>query len=151
MDRTLFQNHHLERFVDAQADTYGTALAEIRSGKKQSHWMWFIFPQLLGLGKSEYARIYGIRDRNEAEAYLQHPLLGPRLHEICLALLELDGSDALAIFGSPDNLKLQSAMTLFLSVPSNYFDVFQQVLDKFFSGVMDEKTIDILDSDLSAG
>ena len=143
--------YDLGRFVNAQQVNYANALSEIRSGKKHSHWMWYVFPQIAGLGNSEYAKLYAIRDRNEAEAYLQHPLLGARLHEICLALLQLEQSDALLIFGSPDNLKLKSSMTLFTSVPGEDNAVFKQVLDKFFSGKMDTRTLEILDNDLSAG
>ena len=143
--------YNLGRFVNAQQVNYADALSEIRSGKKHSHWMWYVFPQIAGLGNSEYAKLYAIRDRNEAEAYLQHPLLGARLHEICLALLQLEQSDALLIFGSPDNLKLKSSMTLFASVPGNDNAVFKQVLDKFFAGQMDTRTLEILDNDLSAG
>jgi uncharacterized protein (DUF1810 family) len=143
--------YNLGRFVNAQQVNYADALSEIRSGKKHSHWMWYVFPQIAGLGNSEYAKLYAIRDRNEAEAYLQHPLLGARLHEICLSLLQLEQSDALLIFGSPDNLKLKSSMTLFASVPGNDNAVFKQVLDKFFAGQMDTRTLEILDNDLSAG
>lgn len=143
--------YNLERFVEAQANTYETALREIRSGKKRSHWMWFIFPQMKGLGNSEFARFYAISSRNEAEAYLQHPLLGARLHEICLALLGLPEADALAIFGSPDNMKLHSCMTLFASVPGVDLGNFKKVIDKFFEGKMDGKTLRLLDDDLSAG
>jgi uncharacterized protein (DUF1810 family) len=152
MENTSQQNiPDLTRFVDAQATSYAVALAEIKNGKKRTHWMWYIFPQLVGLGQSEYSRLYGIRNLNEAEAYLQHPVLGPRLREISHVLLQLPVSDAHTIFGSPDHKKLQSSMTLFTSVPGNHPDIFKQVLDKFFEGKMDTKTIGILENDLSAG
>jgi uncharacterized protein (DUF1810 family) len=107
MENTRQQNTpDLKRFVDAQATSYDVALSEIKNGKKRTHWMWYIFPQLAGLGQSEYSRLYGIRNRNEAEAYLQHPVLGPRLREISNALLQLPVSDAHSIFGSPDHKKL---------------------------------------------
>ncbi|WP_242478790.1 DUF1810 domain-containing protein [Hymenobacter lapidiphilus] len=108
---------NLQRFLDAQESTYPTALTEIRNGRKRSHWMWFIFPQLQGLGFSETARFYGLHDAAEAAAYLVHPVLGKRLVEICEALLKLDSSDATRIFGSPDDMKLRSSMTLFGAVP----------------------------------
>ena len=103
----------LERFVEAQADTYAAALAELAAGEKQTHWMWFIFPQLRGLGSSQTANFYGIDDRDEATAYLNHNLLGPRLIACCEALLTHKDKTAHAIFGSPDDLKLRSSMTLF--------------------------------------
>src|ERR1700733_8570702 len=100
----------LERFVKAQERDYAVALSEIKSGRKCSHWMWYIFPQVAGLGFSEMSRYYGIKDLHEAAEYLAHPLLGKRLMEIASALLELPGNDATAIFGSPDDLKLHSSM-----------------------------------------
>ena len=148
---SLSDTFNLERFITAQRENYTNALAEIRSGKKHSHWMWYVFPQIAGLGNSNYAKLYAIRNRNEAEAYLQHPLLGARLLEICLALLQLKESDALLVFGSPDNLKLKSSMTLFASVPGKDNAVFKQVLNKFFAEQMDSRTLEILDDDLSAG
>jgi uncharacterized protein (DUF1810 family) len=141
----------LNRFIIAQASTYDIALSEIISGKKRTHWMWYIFPQLRGLGQSRFAQLYGIRDRNEAEAYLEHPVLGVRLCDISQALLQLKLSDAHAVFGSPDDKKLQSSMTLFSSVPSRCHDIFKQVLDKFFQGKTDHTTVEILDNDLSSG
>lgn len=133
----------LTRFLDAQASTYPTALAEIRAGRKRSHWMWFIFPQVQGLGLSETARFYAIHDMREAEAYARHPVLGPRLVEISTALLGLASRDAHAIVGSPDDLKLRSSMTLFAAVPGAGL-VFGAVLDKFFGGQRDEKTLRII-------
>ncbi len=139
------QSYDLARFVKAQAGPFGydRALAEIRAGRKQSHWMWYIFPQLAGLGRSETARYYGIRDLSEAAAYLAHPLLGPRLREISAALLELESSDALAVMGSPDHLKLHSCMTLFLAADPAA-EVFRQVLDKFYQGRPDGRTLGLL-------
>ena len=133
----------LTRFLDAQASTYQTALAEISAGRKRSHWMWFIFPQVQGLGLSETARFYAIQDLREAEAYARHPVLGPRLVEISTALLGLPSSDAHAIMGSPDDLKLRSSMTLFAAVPGAE-PVFRAVLAKFFGGHSDEKTLRII-------
>jgi len=124
----------LARFTEAQKDgVYERALAEIRGGRKRSHWMWFIFPQLKGLGFSPTAQYYGIRDLAEAKAYLAAPLLGRRLREITEALLRLDISDPHQVFGSPDDLKLRSSMTLFsLAAPDDA--VFGKVLDKFYAG-----------------
>ncbi len=133
----------LERFLKAQKETYDTALQEIRSGKKTSHWMWFIFPQIAGLGFSETSRYYAIKDVAEAQEFLLHPILGNRLFEITNALLMLPGNDALTIFGSPDNLKLKSCMTLFSQLPQA--DVlFQKILDKFFNGEKDSQTIHLM-------
>lgn len=139
------QNYDLARFVTAQNGFFGydRALAEIRAGRKQSHWMWYIFPQLTGLGRSETARFYGIRDLGEAVAYLAHPVLGPRLREISAALLELESCDALAVMGSPDHFKLRSCMTLFLAADPTA-EVFQHVLDKFYQGRPDGRTLGLL-------
>src|SRR5687767_9070413 len=121
-------NHNLKRFTDAQEGSYETALAEIKKGWKQSHWMWYIFPQIKGLGYSETAKFYAINSLSEAEAYLEHPVLGKRLIEISGELLKLESNDANHILGSPDDLKLKSSMTLFSALP-NSGPVFQQVLD----------------------
>ncbi|MET4105932.1 DUF1810 domain-containing protein [Hymenobacter sp. UYP22] len=137
------QPSNLQRFLDAQQRDYATALAEIRGGRKRSHWMWYIFPQVQGLGYSETARFYAIQSQQEAEAYLQHPVLGPRLIEISEALARLESNDATRIMGSPDDVKLKSSMTLFAALKGTS-PVFQRVLDKFFSGVSDEKTLQIL-------
>ena len=145
----------LERFVKAQQYDYDTALREIRGGRKRSHWMWYIFPQLKGLGYSSTSQYYGIRDLEEAKAYLQHPVLGPRLVEISEARLTLDTDDAGAVMGYPDNLKLHSCMTLFelaafdLSAPELYLSapelyVFSRVLEKFFAGHQDRRTRELL-------
>lgn len=133
----------LKRFLDAQANDYERALAEIGRGRKQSHWMWYVFPQIAGLGRSETARFYSIRDKREAEDYLAHPVLGARLVEISNALLEIEGKTANQIFGSPDDLKLKSSMTLFNSLDGAP-TVFRQVLDKFFDGAKDWKTLDLI-------
>lgn len=133
----------IERFLKAQASDYDTALAEIRAGHKRSHWIWYIFPQLEGLGHSMTAEYYGISGMEEAREYLAHPVLRQRLVEISKALLELPVNDAYEVMGSPDNLKLRSSMTLFaLADPS--CSVFQQVLDKFFDGKRDGKTEELL-------
>ena len=134
---------NLNRFVEAQASSYPAALSEMRNGRKRSHWMWFIFPQIQGLGLSDTARFYAIKDLREAEDYARHPVLGPRLVEISTALLELQSNDALAIMGSPDDLKLKSSMTLFAAVP-DADPVFRAVLEKFFGGAQDEKTLRII-------
>ena len=136
-------NLNLSRFIDAQADDYVQALTEIRNGQKQSHWMWYIFPQLAGLGFSEMARFYAIRDINEARDYLANPVLGSRLVEISTALLHVEGRNARQIMGSPDALKLRSCMTLFSLVPGADA-VFQEALDKFFAGSPDPKTLTLL-------
>ena len=134
----------LERFIDAQSATYDTALSEIKNGKKQGHWMWFIFPQIKGLGFSETSKYYAIKDIDEAKEFLKHPVLGKRLTVIANELLKLDVNDATKIFGSPDDIKLKSSMTLFSSLPGTS-SVFQQVLDKYFKGIKDLKTLQLLD------
>ncbi|HQV79058.1 MAG TPA: DUF1810 domain-containing protein [Chitinophagales bacterium] len=129
----------LSRFVEAQKDDFTIALNEIKSGRKISHWMWYIFPQIAGLGKSSTSIYFSIKNIQEAEAYLMHPILGIRLVEISTALLKLATQNPIQIFGNIDAMKLQSSMTLFaLLNPTN--PVFQQVLDKYFAGKMDEKT-----------
>jgi len=136
----------LERFISAQEQQYAAALAEIRRGKKQSHWIWYIFPQIAGLGYSETSRFYAITDVAEARAYLQHPVLGSRLKEISGALLHVKGKTANQIFGSPDDMKLQSSMTLFAALP-NTDPVFQQVLDTYFDGAPDQATLRLIETD----
>ncbi|WP_210464265.1 DUF1810 domain-containing protein [Rufibacter roseolus] len=133
----------LQRFLSAQEEDYEVALSEIRKGRKQSHWMWYIFPQIRGLGFSETSNFYGIKDLKEAEAYLKHPVLGSRLVQICEALLKLEENNAHRIFGSPDDLKLKSSMTLFAALPDTN-PVFREVLQKFFHGKQDEKTLQLL-------
>lgn len=133
----------LQRFIDAQAGDYADALAEIKHGRKRSHWMWYVFPQLQGLGFSEMSKRYAIKNLDEAEAYINHPVLGQRLIEICTELLNLETNNAHEVFGSPDDLKLRSSMTLFASLPDAY-PVFKSVLDKFFGGAMDKATLHML-------
>jgi uncharacterized protein (DUF1810 family) len=135
--------HNLNRFVQAQADDYEQALAEIRSGRKQSHWMWYIFPQFDGLGFSSTAKRYAIKSVAEAQAYLGHPVLGPRLRECAEAVLSVEGRSALEIFGSPDDLKLRSCATLFAYV-SPTGSVFHRLLDKYYQGERDSKTLSLL-------
>src|SRR4051812_38972224 len=135
--------HDLKRFVDAQAGDYEQALAEIKGGRKRSHWIWYIFPQFDGLGSSSMSKRYAIKSLDEAKAYLAHPVLGPRLVEICEAALALDGKSAYEVFGSPDDMKLKSCATLFASV-SPPDSVFAQLLDKYFEGERDAKTLRLL-------
>jgi uncharacterized protein (DUF1810 family) len=136
---------NLQRFIIAQETDYPVALAEVKRGRKQSHWMWYIFPQIQGLGYSETSRFYAIKDLAEAEAYVQHPVLGKRLIQICEALLLVTSNNATAIFGNPDDLKLKSSMTLF-SLVNNTPPVFKKVLDKFFQGTQDLKTRQIVEN-----
>ena len=133
----------LDRCLKAQERTYPSALREIRAGRKESHWMWFIFPQMRGLGMSNMAYFYGIADRTEAEAYLAHPVLSARLCEITEALLALDESDPNVIFGGIDALKLCSSMTLFAAF-SEDGSVFHRALAKFYGGCADPKTLELL-------
>ena len=135
--------YDLERFYEAQEYDYETALSEIRNGRKESHWMWYIFPQVSGLGRSTMAEYYAIRSREEAKAYIEDPILGKRLIEISWALLQVDSDDAEEVMGWPDNLKLRSCMTLFAEVAPEQ-PVFRSVLEKFYDGEMDGKTLDIL-------
>ena len=133
----------LDRFLDAQAHSYEAALAEIRRGRKMSHWMWYVFPQLEGLGRSSTAAYYGIRGMDEAEAYMRHPVLRMRLLDISSALAGLGGSDPAAVFGPVDAMKLRSCMTLFaLAAPDE--PVFRKVLDRYFGGEPDGRTLEIL-------
>lgn len=134
---------NLERFVTAQQNIYEVALSELRAGLKRSHWMWFIFPQLRGLGRSEAARFYAISGRAEAEAYLTHPMLGPRLDECTTAMLQHTDLSAHDIFGSPDDLKFRSSMTLFGAVAGRD-SPFQAALDMFYAGARDESTLRLL-------
>ena len=133
----------LNRFVSAQDGVYERVLQEIKRGQKRSHWMWFIFPQIDGLGSSSTARLYAIKSRAEARAYLNHPLLGPRVIECSQVLLRLQGRSASDIFGYPDDLKLRSSMTLFTSV-SEPGSVFSQVLDRYYEGEPDQQTLSLL-------
>ena len=135
--------HDLERFIEAQKSDYETALNEIKSGRKKSHWIWYIFPQLKGLGFSYNSEYYGIKNADEAKNYLAHPVLGKRLTEITNALLSLNENDPLKIMGSPDDLKLKSCMTLFAKI-SNENSIFHKAINKFFNGQFDEATISLL-------
>jgi uncharacterized protein (DUF1810 family) len=136
-------NVGLERFKTAQEKDYETAFNEIKNGRKRSHWMWYIFPQVTGLGMTDTSRYYAIKDIKEATAYLKDETLGIRLVNICQALLALETNDANHVFGSPDDLKLKSSMTLFDAVPAT-FPVFAQVLDKFYNGERDQRTLQLL-------
>jgi uncharacterized protein (DUF1810 family) len=136
--------NNLERFIAAQSRDYEVALSEIKNGRKQSHWMWYIFPQIQGLGLTETSRFYAIKDIGEAQEFLEHPVLGNRLVSISRELLKLNSNDAHEIFGSPDDLKLKSSMTLFSSV-DNADPVFKLVINKFFNGSMDRQTLEIID------
>ncbi len=129
----------LQRFVDAQAHVHERALAELQGGRKRSHWMWFVFPQIAGLGHSSMAQRYAIASLDEANAYLAHAVLGPRLRACTQAVLDLRGRDAYTIFGSPDDLKFHSSMTLFdLVAPGDAFSV---ALEKYFVGKPDARTL----------
>jgi uncharacterized protein (DUF1810 family) len=136
----------LIRFLEAQNQMYLTALSEIKKGSKKSHWMWFIFPQIKGLGTSETARYFSLNGISEATEYLRHPVLGRHLIEISQALLALEGKTANQIFGAPDDLKLRSSMTLFAAV-ENSNPVFSQVLDKYFDGQADVLTLSLLEKE----
>lgn len=133
----------LERFYAAQKDSYGQALKEIKNGRKRSHWMWYIFPQIAGLGMSSTAQYYAITDLQEAKKYMADNVLGGRLLEISGALLDLETDDAHEVFGYPDGMKLRSSMTLF-SAAAPEQEVFQKVLDKYFGGKQDERTLQLL-------
>ena len=133
----------LQRFVDAQAPVYARVLAELRRGQKQSHWMWFIFPQCNGLGHSSTSKLYAIKSVAEAKAYLSHPVLGARLVECCEALMQVENRSAAEIFGSPDDLKLRSCVTLFAHTTATG-SVFERVLEKYFQGARDGTTIGLL-------
>src|SRR5262249_4754569 len=135
--------HNLNRFVQAQEGDYEQALSEIRSGRKQSHWMWYVFPQVDGLGFSPTSRRYSIKSVAEAKAYLAHPVLGPRLLECAEATLRVEGRSAFEIFGSPDDVKLRSCATLFACV-SPAGSVFERLLGKYFQGERDGKTLRLL-------
>ena len=130
----------LERFVEAQEAVYARALTELRAGKKQSHWMWFIFPQIAGLGHSAMAQMYAIASLDEARAYLAHPLLGARLRECCEAVMAIEGKTAHQIFGSPDDLKFRSCLTLFARATPDQ-PLFQDLLEKYYDGEADELTL----------
>ncbi|GAU82360.1 DUF1810 domain-containing protein [Bosea sp. BIWAKO-01] len=138
--------HDLQRFVTAQEPIFETALAELRAGRKRTHWMWFVFPQLRGLGLSPTAERYGLASLAEARAYLAHPVLGPRLVACTAAILEIEGQSAHAIFGSPDDMKLRSSLTLFALASCSGDTLFQQGLQRYFDGKPDQRTLDLIGS-----
>jgi uncharacterized protein (DUF1810 family) len=133
-------NYDLERFVRAQEPVYAAVVEELRAGRKRSHWMWFIFPQIAGLGRSDMAQRYAIANDDEAADYLAHPVLGPRLRECAGIVAALNQSDANAIFGSPDDMKFRSSMTLFADTAPDEA-VFQACIDKYFDGEPDPETL----------
>lgn len=137
------ERFNLNRFVLAQEGLYDDALSEVAQGRKRSHWMWFVFPQLCGLGRTSTAQFYGISGREEARAYLAHPVLGPRLTAICEAALAVENRSATDIFGTPDNLKLRSCATLFAQI-SEEGSVFHRILDKYYGGEPDARTLALL-------
>ncbi|MGO8246378.1 DUF1810 domain-containing protein [Rhizobium johnstonii] len=136
-------DYKLHRFIDAQNGIYERALSELKAGRKTSHWMWFVFPQIAGLGTSAMAEKYAIRSAEEAAAYLADPILSSRLLRCVEAILSVDGRSANEILGSPDDLKLRSSMTLFAAI-SDHGSPFHQVIDHFYHGKFDERTIEIL-------
>ena len=135
----MTDSDHLQRFVEAQMDIYPAALTELQAGRKRTHWMWFVFPQIAGLGHSAMARHYAIASRDEAKAYLAHEVLGPRLRECTQAVLAVSDKTANAIFGSPDDIKFRSCMTLFDAVAPG--DMFDQALARYYSGQRDPATL----------
>ncbi|HMO29081.1 DUF1810 domain-containing protein [Enterovirga sp.] len=137
---------HLVRFLEAQARNYDDALAELRAGTKRSHWMWYVFPQLAGLGLSPTAQFYGIGSPGEARAYLAHPVLGPRLLACTRAVLTHRGRSLHAIFGSPDDMKFRSSMTLFSRVCDPSLPTFREALDAFCGGEPDPRTLALLEA-----
>ena len=136
-------NYEISRFMKAHQTDYQRALSEIKNWKKVSHWMWYIFPQLKGLGRSSMSEYYGIQDLDEAKVYLADPILGKHLIEICNALLSLDTNDATEVMGRPDDRKLKSSMTLF-DAATESLDIFQMVLDKYYNGKKDYRTLKML-------
>lgn len=142
----MLNNQDLERFVEVQSWNYEVAVAELRAGKKRSHWMWYIFPQMRGLGSSSMAEMYGIAGLEEARRYLEHEVLGMRLREVCEAILGLSTDDAHEVFGDIDSLKLKSSMTLFDLVCPD--DIFVRVIDKYYEGERDNKTLKLLEGQI---
>lgn len=137
------EKYNVNRFLEAQNSKYLDALKEIKQGKKLTHWMWFVFPQIKGLGFTDYNIFYGIENLEEAQAYYDHPILGKHLIEITQALLQIDNKTALEIMGKPDERKLQSCMTLFSLLP-NANKVFEQIIDKYYQGKKDDRTLELL-------
>ena len=143
---TSEDSFELERFVTAQAPVFETVLAELRAGRKRSHWMWFVFPQLRGLGQSWTARFYGIASIEEARAHLAHPLLGPRLDLCTRIVLGSEGASLHAIFGSPDDMKFRSCMTLFSLATDDPANPFREALDRWCGGRPDGRTLALVDA-----
>ncbi len=139
----MTDDYNLQRFLDAQGPVYGAVLEELRAGRKSSHWMWFIFPQITGLGHSGMAQTFAITSLEEAKAYLEHPILGPRLRECTQLVLNVDGRSAEQIFGYPDHLKFRSCLTLFMTATTDN-KIFTDALLKYFDGTPDTFTLDIL-------
>ena len=137
----------LERFVTAQAPVFATVIEELKAGQKRSHWMWFVFPQLRGLGRSPTAQFFGISSPDEARAYLEHPVLGPRLELCTRTVLEVKDRTLHDIFGSPDDIKFHSAMTLFAVAAPDRMSLFQQALDRWWGGTPDQQTLRLLAAD----
>jgi uncharacterized protein (DUF1810 family) len=135
--------YRLDRFLDAQAGIHDVALAEIQAGRKQTHWMWFVFPQIAGLGSSRTSQYYAIKSAGEARAYLEHPVLGDRLRKCADAVLHLSARSATDVFGSPDDLKLWSSATLFAAV-SEPGSAFEHIISRYFRGEPDTKTLELL-------
>lgn len=133
-------NYNLERFINAHNEFYNIAYSELKNGKKSSHYMWFIFPQIKGLGKSPISEFYGIKSLDEAKAYINHPILGNNMIKLCEVLLSLESNNPTEIFGKPDDIKLKSSMTLF-SLATDDNELFIKVLDKFYNGKLDNQTI----------
>jgi uncharacterized protein (DUF1810 family) len=138
-------DYDLDRFIEAQNDVYDRAIAELSNGRKRSHWMWFIFPQIAGLGSSSMAEKYAVRSAEEASAYLADPILGTRLVRCVEAVMAIGGQSAHDIFGSPDDQKLRSSMTLFAAV-SDHGSPFHRLIDQFYAGKFDQRTIELLDA-----
>jgi uncharacterized protein (DUF1810 family) len=139
----MTDTYDLARFVEAQEGDYEQALSEVRNGRKLTHWMWYIFPQFDGLGFSSTSKRYAIKSLLEAKAYLQHPVLGPRLVECVEAVIGIEGLSVTTIFGTPDDIKLRSCATLFANI-SPPGSVFAQLLDKYFEGEGDDKTLRLI-------
>jgi len=140
------RQHDLDRFMSAQSESYGTALAEIRRGVKRGHWMWFIFPQIAGLGRSAMAQQYAIGSLEEAETYLAHPVLGPRLRDCVAAMQDLTGTSAHRVLGEIDAIKLRSSLTLFIEAGGG--QLFVSALERWFGGEKDKATLLLLDTNV---
>ena len=139
----MSEEYDLDRFLEAQEDAYDAALDELKAGRKRSHWIWFVFPQMAGLGHSPTAQHYGIRSLEEAQAYLAHPILGARLHECLKALQLVETNDAREVFGDLDAMKFRSSLTLFAEADPGDA-IIEAALDRWFGGTKDEKTLQLL-------